>query len=484
MSHAGLRPILQIHGWFLIIVAVLALFPAGVDAMTANPDWRTFVYTAFVTGFLGGALVLSSRGVPISLNFRQAFLLTTSSWLLISAFGALPFMLSSLGLGFTDAFFESMSGLTTTGSTVLTGLDAMPPGILLWRSLLQWMGGIGIIAMAIALLPMMRVGGMQLFRSESSDQSEKAFPRAAQVAGTTVLVYLFLSVACAVAYGMQGMTPFEAVNHAMTTISTGGYSTSDKSFGYFASTQLQWTATIFMVMGGLPFALYVRMVRGDRRALVSNSQVRLFIAIAISSTLIMAVWLAHSGQMGIPDALTLSAFNVVSILTTTGFASADYMQWGAMPAGMIFLLTFLGGCTGSTSGGLKMFRFEILYRQVTRQLYRLIYPNSVFPLSYNRRALPEDVMASVSTFVMLFLVSMALLTFLLLLTGLDLTTALSGSITAIANVGPGLGTIIGPAGTFTTLPDSAKWLLSAGMLLGRLEIFTVLVVFIPSFWRV
>lgn len=484
MSHAGLRPILQIHGWFLIIVSVLALFPAGVDALTANADWRTFVYTAFVTGFLGGALVLSSQGVPVSLNFRQAFLLTTSSWVLISAFGALPFMLSSLGLSFTDAFFESMSGLTTTGSTVLTGLDSMPPGILLWRSLLQWLGGIGIIAMAIALLPMMRVGGMQLFRSESSDQSEKAFPRAAQVAGTTVIVYLFLSVACAVAYGMQGMTPFEAVNHAMTTISTGGYSTSDKSFGYFASRPLQWTATVFMILGSLPFALYVRMVQGDRRALATNSQVRLFLAVIAAVVVVMAIWLTRREHIGIVDSLTLSAFHVVSILSTTGYASADYTLWGTMPAGLIFLLSFLGGCTGSTAGGLKMFRFEILYRQVTRQLYRLIYPSSVFPLSYNRRALPEDVMASVSTLVMLFLVSMALLTFLLLLTGLDLTTALSGSITAIANVGPGLGTIIGPAGTFTTLPDSAKWLLAAGMLLGRLEIFTVLVVFIPSFWRV
>lgn len=484
MAHTGLKPLFQIHGWFLIVVAVLALFPAGVDAAADNPDWRTFVDTAFVCGFLGGALILSTRGQPITLNFRQAFLLTTSSWILISAFGALPFMFSSLRLGFTDAFFESMSGLTTTGSTILTGLDTLPPGILLWRSLLQWLGGIGIIAMAIALLPMMRVGGMQLFRAESSDQSEKAFPRAAQVAGATVVIYVFLSILCATAYVVQGMSPFEAINHAMTTISTGGFSTSDQSFGRFDGYALPWTATLFMILGSLPFALYVRTVHGDRGALFGNSQVRLFLAITATAAAVMALWLVRLDHMPVPDAVTLAAFNVVSILTTTGYASTDYTLWGALPAGLIFLLTFFGGCTGSTAGGLKVFRFEILALQVKRQLFRLVYPNAVYSLTYDRRPLPDDVLASVSAFVVLFLAATGGLAFLLLLTGLDLTTALSGAATAIANVGPGLGGTIGPAGTFTALPDSAKWILGAGMLLGRLEIFTVLVIFVPSFWRV
>ena len=483
MTHRGLKPIFQIHGWFLIIVSILALFPAVVDAFADNPDWRTFVDTAVVGGFVGGSLILSMRGSPIRLNFRQAFLLTTSSWLLISAFGALPFVFCSLQMSFTDGFFETMSGLTTTGSTVMTGLDQLPPGILLWRSLLQWLGGIGIIVMAVALLPMMRVGGMQLFRSESSDQSEKAFPRAAQVAGMTAMVYLMLSVACAVAYGLQGMTPFEAINHAMTTISTGGYSTSDKSFGHFQGHPLQWTATIFMILGGLPFSLYVGAIQGDVRTLYANSQIRLFLALSTAAAGVIAAWLVLKNHMGVIDAVSESAFTVVSILTTTGYASSDYALWGAMPAGLILLISYLGACTGSTAGGIKMFRLEVMGKLVDRQLHRLIFPNVVYPLTYNRRPLPDDVLSSVSTFVALYLASNAVLTFLLLMTGLDLTTALSGAATAIANVGPGLGDVIGPSGTFQSLPDSAKWLLSLGMLLGRLEIFTVLVVFVPTYWR-
>lgn len=285
------RPIAFVLGVLLTILAAAMMIPAIVDLANGNPDWQVFVASASVTLFIGVTLNLTSRGNTFDLKPRQAFLLTVLSWVVIAAFGALPFAFSTLGLSYTDAFFESMSGVTTTGSTVLTGLDLMAPGLLLWRALLQWLGGIGIIVMALSIMPLLRVGGMQLFRMESSDTSEKVLPRAAQIASSIGMIYVVLTIFCAIFYVIAGMTWFDGIAHAMTTIATGGFSTSDSSVGLFDSPAVEYVATAFMILGGLPFVLYLRAVRGAPQAVLQDTQVRWFLAVIATAVLTMTGYL-------------------------------------------------------------------------------------------------------------------------------------------------------------------------------------------------
>ena len=475
------RPILLVVGLLLAVVGVLMLVPAAIDVAVNNPDWEVFVAAGFVTGFVGAALALASRGGG-TLTLQQAFLMTTSIWVVLPAFAALPFVFSELQLSFTDAYFEAMSGLTTTGSTVIVGLDLAPPGILMWRAMLQWLGGIGIIVIAIAVLPMLRVGGMQLFRMESTEKS-KALPRAAQISGAIGVIYLTLSVLCMLAYRAAGMPMFDAVAHAMTTLATGGFSTFDASMGWYDSALIDAIATVFMIVGSLPFLLYFRAVSGDAAMLFTDSQVRWFFSILAVVIGTMSLWLIFTYEMSVGLALRYASFNVVSVITGTGYATVDFGLWGAFPVTLFFFVMIIGGCAGSTSCGIKVFRFQILYSTGITQIRRLLQPHGVFVPSFNRRPVPDAVQDSVMSFLFLFVLSYAVLAIALTLLGLDLITALSGAATALANVGPGLGEHIGPAGNFAGLPDAAKWLLSAGMLLGRLELFTVLVLFTPSFWR-
>jgi trk system potassium uptake protein TrkH len=477
------RPVLLVNGILLVTLATTMLIPALLDALVANPDWEVFLASAFVTGFAGGGLVLTTRGSAEDLNLRTAFLLTTTSWVVMPAFAALPFTFSELDLSYTDAFFEAMSGLTTTGATVIVGLDRAPPGILIWRSLLQWLGGVGIIVTAVAILPFLQVGGMQLFRLESSEASEKVLPRAAQIAGTVGVVYVVLTAACALMQWLAGMSSFEAAAHAMTTIATGGFSTSDSSIGHFDSIAVDVVTTSFMIIGSLPILLYYQVVRGRPLALWRDSQVRWFFFIVISAVVIMTVWQIANSNALPGTALRYSAFNVVSIVTGTGYATADYGQWGSFAVTMFFFIMFIGGCAGSTSCGIKVFRFQVLYAAASTQMHRLLQPHGVFVAHFNRRPIPESVMSSVMSFFFLFALSFAALALALNMLGLDLITSISAAGSAISNVGPGLGDIIGPAGTYAPLPDAAKWLLAAGMLLGRLELFTVLVLFTRDFWR-
>jgi trk system potassium uptake protein TrkH len=477
------RPVFFIIGVLLSILAAAMLLPALLDIATGHPDWPVFLASAAVTMFVGGALTLTNKVGALTLNLRQAFLLTTLTWVVITAFAALPFPFASLGLRYVDGYFEAMSGLTTTGSTVIVGLDKVPPGILLWRGLLSWMGGIGIIAMAIAILPALRIGGMQLFRLESSDKSEKVMPRAPQIAAGIGIIYVLLSAICALLYWIGGMNGLEAVTHAMTTLATGGFSTADASFGYFDNIFIDIVAIVFMLLGGMTFTLFLRLQQGDWRALVRDTQTQWYFAIAGGFTLAIALW--HWGVNGASFGYALhhSAFNVVSILTTTGYVSTDYSLWGPLPVMLIFVLTFIGGCSGSTSGAIKIFRFQVVFEIGRAYVRSSLAPNGVFIPKYNRRQITESVMQSVLAFVSLYLFTFALSSVGLALCGLDIVTALSGAATALGNVGPGLGDIIGPAGTFAPLPDAAKWILSLTMLLGRLELVTVVVVLSRSFWR-
>ena len=477
------RPILFIVGILLATLALAMTVPAMADLAVDNPDWRVFASAAGLTLFIGAALILSTRSATRRINLRQAFVLTALCWLVIPTFGALPFVFSALDMHYPDAFFEAMSGVTTTGSTVIAGLDDAPPGILLWRALLQWLGGIGIIAMAITVLPLLQVGGMQLFRMESSDKSEKAMPRTAQIAGWTGVIYLALTLVCAALYWTAGMSGFDAVAHAMTTIATGGFSTHDASIGYFASPAVDAIAVAFMLIGSLPFVLYLRALRGAPGSLWRDQQVQLFLAIVVISVAVMTLYLHLKNGVEAVAALRMAAFNVVSVITGTGYATADFGRWGGFAVASLFCMMFIGGCAGSTTCGLKVFRFQVLYAAANIQLRRLLQPNGVFIPYYNRKPISEQVLASVMAFFFLFILCWAALAIGLGFTGLDFLTAASGAASAVANVGPGLGDIIGPAGNFADLSIAAKWMLSFGMLLGRLELFTILVLFMPSFWR-
>ncbi len=477
------RPIFLVIGLLLATLALVMLVPMTVDIFAGNPDWEVFALSSGVTLFVGVAMALTSRTDALHLSIRQAFLMTTLSWVSLTFFAALPFVYSEMGLSFTDAFFEAMSGITTTGSTVITGLDEAPAGILLWRALLQWLGGIGIIVMAIAVLPMLKVGGMQLFRMESSDQSEKVLPRAAQIATAIGVIYLVLSGICAGAYWLAGMTGFEAIAHAMTTIATGGFSTSDGSVGHFDSAWIDMIATVGMIIGSLPFILYLKTLQGEFQAVFSDSQVQWFISLVAVVVLTTVGWLWLENGLDLLVSLRLASFSIVSIITGTGYAISDYSLWGSFALPIFFFIMFIGGCAGSTTCGIKIFRFQVLYAATRTQIHHLLQPHGVFIPYYNKRPISEEVIVSVLSFFFMWFFSFTMLALALGLLGLDYMTALSSAATAIANVGPALGPIVGPGGTFQSLPDNAKWLLSGGMLLGRLELFTVIVLFSRSFWR-
>ena len=479
-----LRPILVAVGILLIILALFMAPPMVADMAAGHPDWQVFMAAGAVTLFVGVSLILMNKGYGhAELSSRHAFLMVAAVWVVVTFFAALPLAFSDLELTLADAVFEATSGITTTGSTVIVGLDLAPPGILLWRAILQWLGGIGIIVMGVAILPILRIGGMQLVRAESSDLSEKILPRAAQIASAIGLIYFALTVLCAGLYYAVGMAPFEAAAHAMTTIATGGYSTRDASIGGFANAPIESIAIVFMVLGSLPFVLYIQATNGQLRPLFSDAQVRWFFGITVMFVLAIALWLVMAQGVAPLDALRHSAFNIVSIITTTGYASSDYAIWGTFPVAALFFLMCVGGCTGSTSGGIKIFRFTVLHAIAKNQIARLVRPHGVFVPTFNGRPVPEAAAIAVMAFIFMFGLSFAALALALSMLGLDYLTAMSGALTSLANVGPGLGEIIGPAGNFSTLPESAKWLLAAAMLLGRLELFTVLVLFAPSFWR-
>ncbi|GAB4190629.1 MAG: TrkH family potassium uptake protein [Thalassobaculales bacterium] len=478
------RPILFIEGLLLVGLAAAMLLPALVDFLAGDPDWQVFLAAATVTLYAGGMLLLGNRGASGNLNLRQTYALTTLSWLLICAFAALPFAFGEPGLSYADAFFEAMSGLTTTGSTVIVGLDDLPAGTLLWRGLLQMLGGIGIIAMAVAILPFLSVGGMQLFRTESSDRSEKVLPRPGQVAAAIVNAYLALLAVAALSFWLAGMSGLDAVVHAMAALSTGGFSNHDASLGWFDSALIEWLSILFMVLGSLPFLLYVRMAQGHRGALLADSQVRVFCGVLVVSAAVLAGWNLAAGTFeDTHQAVRRSAFAVVTVVTTTGFTVDDFSAWGAFPLIFILFLMAVGGCTGSTTGGVKIFRLQIVALMVRYHLRQNLFPRRVFSLQYAGRPVTAEVMLAVVVFLFIYLGVVMLLAAALSLFGIDFLTALSGALTAVSNVGPGLGPIIGPAGNFRSLPDGAIWILSLGMLLGRLELLTVMVFFMRSYWK-
>lgn len=483
MSTVDVRFVLFIVGALLLFLAASMLVPLAVDLGTSNSDWLAFLISAAITSYFGGVLVFACRGAHAAISSRTGYLLTVACWCAVCAFGSLPLLMSSLHLSVTDAVFETMSGLTTTGSTILTGLDHLPPGLLLWRSLLQWLGGIGIVVMAMVLLPMLRVGGMQLFRSESSDISDKPVARTARMVGLTIIAYATLSVICAISYRIAGMNTFDAVNHAMATLAGGGFSTKDASLGYYHSVWIEIVAIIFMVSGALPLILYPRLVMEGPRALHNERQVPVFLSVLVVGIALITAWNTFHNHMPVFSALRATAVNVTSILTDTGFTTRNFAAWGAFPVGVLFILLLVGGCAGSTAGAIKVFRWHVLFTGAVRQLRQMRSPRRIIPSRYAGRTLSPEMMQSVRNFFFMYLITLLVLSLGLMATGIDFLSSTSDVATAMANAGPGLGPIGGPATTFAGLPDLAKWFLILAMILGRLELSTVYTLLLPDFWR-
>ena len=466
--------ILQIIlGIFMLIPVIAQLFYDEFDS--------SFIGASIVTIIFGSLFFLSNLDHDKKLNLQQAFLLTALSWLSIAIFGSLPFVFSSTEFSFTNAFFESMSGITTTGSTIISNLEIIPKGILFWRAILQWLGGIGIIVMAITLMPLMNVGGMQLFKISSNDSSEKILPKSKEIALRLIYIYSILTALCAISYKTLGMNFFDSLTHSMTTIATGGFSNYNDSIGFFNNIYIEISAMVFIILGSLPFIAYIKFLSGNKKIFFSDIQIKTFLKIIVISIFILVVYLIlnNSGQLN----LRYIFFNVISILTGTGYVNAQYDNWGSFPIILFLGLMFIGGCAGSTTCGIKIFRIQILYSFIVNHLKKIIYPKGIFILKYNQNTVGDKFVASIISFIYMYLVIFFIIAALLSLTGLDFITAISGAATSISNVGPGLGSIIGPNGNFSTLPDLSKWILTLGMILGRLELFAILVLFLPSFWK-
>ena len=469
-------------GILQIILGISMLIPILTQIIYSELD-SSFIGAAIISIIFGVLFFLSNLNHDKKLNLQQAFLLTALSWLTIAIFGSLPFIFSNLELSITDSFFESMSGITTTGSTIISNLQEAPKSILLWRAMLQWLGGIGIIVMAITLMPIMNVGGMQLFKISSNDSSEKLLPKSKEVALRLIYVYLTLTTFCALTYRIFGMSIFDSITHSMTTIATGGFSNYNESIGHFNSLSIEISSMIFIILGSLPFIAYIKFLNGDKKIFFLDTQIKSFIKIIIFSVILLSLYmLFYTSNFSFIN-LRPIFFNVISILTGTGYVTGEFDVWGSFPLVFFLMLMFIGGCAGSTTCGIKIFRIQILYVFVVNQLKKIIYPKGIFLIKYDKNTIDDKFMASIISFIFLYLVIFFLLTALLTLSGLDFVTSISGAATSISNVGPGLGSTIGPSGNFASLPEFSKWILSFGMILGRLELFAILVLFLPSFWK-
>ncbi len=467
-------------GILQIILGIFMLIPIIPQLIYKEID-SSFLGASIITIIFGILFFLSNLDHEKKLNLQQAFLLTALSWLSIAVFGSLPFIFSTTKFTITNAFFESMSGITTTGSTIISNLESMPKGILLWRAILQWLGGIGIIVMAITLMPIMNVGGMQLFKISNNDSSEKILPKSKEIALRLIYIYISLTAMCAITYQIFGMNIFDSLTHSMTTIATGGFSNYNESIGFFDNISIEISAMIFIILGSLPFITYIKFLNGNKKIFFSDIQIKSFIKIIFISIFFLSIYLAlnSSAELNLRAVL----FNVISILTGTGYVNAQFDSWGGFALVLFLALMFIGGCAGSTTCGIKIFRVQILYSFVSNQLKKIIYPKGIFVLKYDQNPVDEKFISSIISFIYMYFIIFFMITVLLNLTGLDFITSISGAATSISNVGPGLGSTIGPNGNFASLPEMSKWILSLGMILGRLELFAILVLFLPSFWR-
>ena len=469
-------------GILQIILGISMIFPIIIQIIFRELN-SSFISASLITIIFGTLFLLSNLDQDKKLNLQHAFLLTALSWISVAIFGSLPFIFSDLNLSITDSFFESMSGITTTGSTIITDLNSTPKAILIWRAILQWLGGIGIIVMAITLMPIMNVGGMQLLKISSTDSAEKILPKTKEISIRLIIIYIALTFLCALFYKIFGMKFFDSLTHSMTTIATGGFSNYNDSIGHFNNFKIEMTSMIFIILGSIPFIAYIKYLSGTKNIFITDTQIKSFIKIIFFSILILFLYLVIFNKSFSEISLRSISFNVISILTGTGYVTQNFDNWGNFPLIYFLILMFIGGCAGSTTCGIKIFRVQILYLFIKNQLKKIIYPRGIFTIKYDNNNVNEKFMASIISFIYLYIVIFFVIAALLSLSGLDFTTSISGAATSISNVGPGLGELIGPNGNFSQLPNFSKWVLSFGMLLGRLELFAILVLFLPSFWQ-
>ena len=468
----------------LLIVLGASMLAPYVLQVVLNEGSHSFISASFVTIFIGILFILANLEKESKLNLRQTFLFSSLAWVTVAVFGSLPFLLSTQNFSFSEAFFESMSGITTTGATIISDLDNSPKSILLWRAIMQWLGGIGIVVMAITILPLLKVGGMQLFKMEGPDSTEKILPRTIEVATIIISTYIILTLMCGFFYWIFGMTIFDSVSHAMTTIATGGFSTHNDSIGFFKSSNIEMVASIFIILGSIPFISYLKFTQGNKKIFFQDVQIRGLIYLLLISIIIMFLYLLLiNDESSLFDKIRISSFNVISILSGTGYVTDDFGLWGKFSLIFFLFLMFIGGCAGSTACGIKIFRLQMLLIFLKNQIKKIISPNSVIITKYKNKKISDNFINSVIIFIFTFLFIFLIIAMLLSISGLDFITSISGAASSISNVGPGLGDIIGPNGNYKDIPDASKWILSAGMLLGRLELFAVLVLFFPSFWR-
>lgn len=478
-------PVLRALGMVTMLFSLTLLVPL-VFSYFVHDGAETAYDEVFALTLLSGAFLwVRYRNARTELNVRDGFLMVVLVWTVLPAFAALPFMLQ-LGISHTDAYFEAMSGLTTTGATVLTGLDNLPMSINLWRHELVWVGAMGLIVLAIAILPLLGIGGRQMFKAETPGpmKDDKMTPRIASTAKGLWSVYVGVTVLCVLSYRLAGMGWFDAVCHGFSTMGLGGFSTHDASYGYFNSPAIEGVAIVFMLIAGMNFGtLFLAVSRRSLRPYVLDPEARWFIAVCLLSVAGIAIFLrVHEVYPDMAQALRHAAFNVISIATTTGYASVDYAQWPLFaPLWMLFLCSFATSA-GSTGGGIKMARALLLYKQVYREIIRAMHPNAVYSVRIGGQVAPPGILFAVLAFGFMYMVSIVSLTLLMTFTGLDVVTAFTAVVASVNNTGPGLGEV-GPATTYAGLGDFQTWVCSFAMLLGRLEIFTLLVVLTPAFWR-
>ena len=479
-----IRPVAHPIGKITAVLGAAMALPMAMDWWHGDPHWIRFLECGLVTLVVGLLVATAARTTDRALNMQQAFLLTSGLWAVLPVFGALPFILGAPQAGLTDAYFEAMSGVTTTGTTVFADLDDLPRGIHLWRAILHWVGGLGIVVVAMVFLPVMKVGGMQFFRSEGFDTLGKIMPRAGEIAAEMTRIYTMLTGACILTYMMLGMQPFDAVVNALGTVSTGGFSNYDASFGAFAGAP-EWAASGFMLLASIPFIRMAQAVRGEFAPVWHDRQIRAYLRWNLYACAIIMSWrlTQEAGGPGPLAMLRETVFNTVSTFSGTGFVSADVAGWGHLPFAVLIVCGLVGGCTGSTACSVKVFRYLVLFRAVRAQVRRMHSPHRVYALRYEGRPLDQEVIDSVMAFFTLFVLTFGLLIVGLSLTGLHPRTALTAAWTAIANIGPVWGPEITANGSVTEFPGTAKWLMILGMYLGRLELVSVLVLLLPKFWR-
>lgn len=477
------QPVLMIDGFILTILGMCMLVPYGFEIYSGYAGQSAFLTSAAVTIFIGLSLFLSNAAKIEKISLRQGYLVTVVCWISVSLFAALPFALGNLDLDLASSVFEGVSGITGTGATIMTDVESLPRAVLLWRSILNGLGGIGIVIFAVAMLPFLGIGGMQVFQREQSDAGEKFMPKFGDIAKWIIIVYLSLVILCAVILSLCGMSRFDAVNHAFSAVATSGFSTKNTSISYFDNALIEFVLSVFMILGALPITVYILLLRNGDVDAFRLGQVKYFLRRVLILILILAVWLSWHNDVHFFKALRLSMFNVISVITTTGLASADYLEWGGWTVVFFTLLSLHGGCIGSTTGSIKVMRWQVLNAYLKKLMSSMIEPNRVIPVRTYDVSVDNNVVTSVFVYILLFLMSIAFMALTLNFMGYDFTTSVSSAVSIITNTGPGISKAIGPMGNFAFFSPAAKYVLSFGMLLGRLEIITILVIFTKSFWK-